>query len=210
MNPLFRTIEILLIIVLPLLVFYQRSNWPSSWRSINCALIPIVWYITYAPIHEFSHMLGCFVVGANITDYRLFAHFWEGNFGFAYVEIQDGYSYNLSSLIILIFPYILDFVSIAIGYFILKRYSFINSFVAGFLFMLLLLRPLYDLVDNYIGIFYNHSDLVMIGDIIGYPVTFLYGIITILTSLYIIYYVLRRYKGLTAESDKKVVESSMV
>ena len=35
-------------------------------------------------------MLGCIIVGADITDYRLFAHFWEGSFGFAYVDVKGG------------------------------------------------------------------------------------------------------------------------
>ncbi len=142
-----------------------------------------------------SHILGCIIVGSKITDYRLFAHFWEGSFGFAYVDVQGGLDVNMNSLIILISPYILDFISIIIGYYILTRYKIKNSFLLGLTFLIFCLRPLYDIVDNYIGIFYNHSDLVLTSKIIGGYITYSYGIINCTISLIAILLLLNKYKN---------------
>ena len=167
MNAVFRLIEILLLIVLPLMILYLRSGWEKKEIVLNLIALPLIWYLLYAPIHELSHMLGCIIVGAEITDFRLFPRFWEGSFGFAYVDIKGGFNENFSSLVILISPYLLDLLSIIAGYYILTRLKIKNSFLVGFIFLILCLRPLYDVIDNYIGIFFNHSDLVLTIKIIG-------------------------------------------
>jgi hypothetical protein len=195
LNPFFRIIEILVLVVLPLLVFYLRSSWPKKEVNINVIILPLIWYVFYAPLHELGHILGCFIVGAEIKDYQLFAHFWEGSFGFAYVDVQGGLDVNMNSLIILISPYILDFISIIIGYYILTRYKIKNSFLLGLTFLIFCLRPLYDIVDNYIGIFYNHSDLVLTSKIIGEYITYSYGIISVTISLIAIILLLNKYKN---------------
>jgi len=195
LNAIYRVIEILVLIVFPLLVFYLRSNWKNKEIYVNVIVLPLIWYLFYAPIHELSHILGCIIVGADITDYRLFAHFWEGSFGFAYVEVQGGLDVNMNSLIILISPYILDFISIIIGYYILTRYKIKNSFLLGLTFLIFCLRPLYDIVDNYIGIFYNNGDLVLTSKIIGEYITYSYGIISVTISLIAIILLLNKYKN---------------
>jgi len=195
LNPFFRIIEILVLVVLPLLVFYLRSSWPKKEVNINVIILPLIWYVFYAPLHELGHILGCFIVGAEIKDYQLFAHFWEGSFGFAYVDVQGGLDVNMNSLIILISPYILDFISIIIGYYILTRYKIKNSFLLGLTFLIFCLRPLYDIVDNYIGIFYNHSDLVLTSKIVGEYITYSYGIISVTISLIAIILLLIKYEN---------------
>jgi len=195
MNPFFRIIEILVLLILPLLVIYLRSNWVSKEIYFNVIILPLIWYLFYAPIHELSHILGCIIVGSKITDYRLFAHFWEGSFGFAYVDVQGGLDVNMNSLIILISPYILDFISIIIGYYILTRYKIKNSFLLGLTFLIFCLRPLYDIVDNYIGIFYNNGDLVLTSKIIGEYITYSYGIISVTISFIAIMLLLNKYKN---------------
>ena len=195
MNAIYRVIEILVLIIFPLLVLYLRSNWVSKEIYINVIILPLIWYLFYAPIHELSHILGCIIVGADITDYRLFAHFWEGSFGFAYVDVKGGLGVNMNSLIILISPYILDFISIIVGYCILTRFKIINSYLFGLTFLIFCLRPLYDIVDNYIGIFYNHSDLVLTGQIIGKLITYSYGFITMIIGIIVAFVILNKYKS---------------
>jgi hypothetical protein len=195
LNISFRLIEILALIVLPLLIFYLRSKWPQKEIFILMTILPLLWYLFYAPIHELSHILGCIIVGAEIKDYRLFAHFWEGDFGFAYVDIAGGLDVNFKSLIILISPYVLDFLSLIIGYFILSRHKTKNSFLTGLIFLFLCLRPAYDIFDNYLGIFYNHSDFVLVIKIIGYFLTYSYGLITAAFAAYAISRILNKYKN---------------
>lgn len=195
LNAFYRIIEIHVLLILPLLVIYLRSNWGNKEIYFNVIILPLIWYLFYAPIHELSHVLGCVIVGTKITDYRLFAHFWESSFGFAYGDVQGGLDVNMHSLIILISPYILDLISIIIGYYILTRYKIKNSFLLGLTFLIFCLRPLYDIVDNYIGIFYNHSDLVLISKIIGEYITYSYGIISVTISLIAIILLLNKYKN---------------
>jgi len=194
LNPFFRIIEILILVVLPLLFLYLRSNWPKKVINVNVIILPLIWYVFYAPLHELGHILGCFIVGLEIKDYQLFAHFWEGNFGFAFVDIKDGYGENMNSFVILILPYVLDLISIVIGYYLLSRYKIINSFLFGLVFLLFNIRPLYDLVDNFIGYFLNHSDFVLASRIVGSLVIFTFVIISIIIGITLILLLLKRYK----------------
>ena len=195
MNITFRLIEILAIIVLPLLVFYLRSGWPQKEIVIFMIVLPLLWYLFYAPIHELSHVLGCIIVGAEIKDYRLFAHFWEGDFGFAYVDVAGGLGVNYKSLIILIAPYVLDFLSLILGYFILIRYKTKKSFLAGLIFLFLCLRPAYDIFDNYLGIIYNHSDFVLVIKIMGWFLTYTFGLVMAVFAAFAIARILHIYKN---------------
>jgi hypothetical protein len=195
LNVYLRLIEILALIVLPLLVFYLRSKWPQKEILILVTVLPLLWYLFYAPIHEISHIFGCIAIGAEIKDYRLFAHFWKGDFGFAYVDVAGGLGINFKSLIILISPYVLDFLSLLLGYFILSRYKTKNSLWAGLIFLFLCLRPTYDIIDNYIGIIYNHSDFVLIIKIIGWLIAYSFGLITAGFAAYAIGKILQRYKN---------------
>ena len=194
MNPFFRIIEILILVVLPLLVLYLRSNWPNKVIYVNVIILPLIWYVFYAPLHELGHILGCFIVGLEIKDYQLFAHFWTGNFGFAFVDIKEGYGENMNSFVILILPYLLDLISIVIGYYLLLRYKIINSFLFGLVFLLFNIRPLYDLVDNFIGYYLNHSDFVLASRIVGSLVIFTFVIISIIIGITLILLLLKRYK----------------
>jgi len=194
LNPFYRILEILVLIVLPLLFIYLRSKWASKEIYINVIVLPLIWYVFYAPIHELSHILGCIIVGAPITNYRLFAHFWEGSFGFAYVDVKGGLDVNMDSLIILISPYILDFISIVIGYYILTRYKIKNSFLFGLVFLIFSIRPVYDLVDNFIGYYLNHSDFVLASRIVGNLVIFTFVIISIIIGITLTLLLLKKYK----------------
>jgi hypothetical protein len=181
-------------VVLPLLVLYLRSNWPQKLIYANVIILPLIWYVFYAPLHELGHILGCLIVGLEIKDYQLFSHFWEGNFGFAFVDIKEGYGENMNSFVILILPYMLDLISIVIGYYLLTRYKIINSFLFGLVFLLSNVRPLYDLVDNFIGYYSNHSDFVLASRIIGSLVIFTFGIISIIFGITLLLLLLKRYK----------------
>ena len=180
--------------VLPLLFLYLRSNWPKKVINVNVIILPLIWYVFYAPLHELGHILGCFIVGLEIKDYQLFAHFWEGNFGFAFVDIKGGYGENMNSFVILILPYMLDLISIVIGYYLLSRYKIINSFLFGLVFLLFNIRPLYDLVDNFIGYCLNDSDFVLASRIVGSLVIFTFVIISIIIGITLILLLLKKYK----------------
>lgn len=194
MNSFFRIIVILLLVVLPILLFYLRSNWPKKNVIIYVIILPLIWYVLYAPLHELGHILGCFIVGEEIKDFQIFAHFWEGNYGFAFVEIKGGYGENMNSFVILILPYILDLISIVVGYYFLSRYKIKNSFLIALVFVLFNIRSLYDLADNFIGYYFKHSDFVLASRIVGHSVIFTFVIISIIFGISSILLLLEKYK----------------
>ena len=74
------TFEILLIVVMPLLVLYIKGSWPLR-KVIPCIMvIPILWYFTYAPLHELSHAAGIYLVGCKVIVWKLIPRFWLGEF----------------------------------------------------------------------------------------------------------------------------------
>lgn len=194
MNPFLRIIEILILVVLPILLLYLRSSWPQREVYINVIILPLIWYFFYAPIHELGHMLGCILVGADITDYRLFTHFWEGSFGFAYVDVKGGVGENMNSFIMLIAPYALDLISVVIGYLFLTKIKIKNSFLFGLVFLIFSVRPLYDLIDNYIGYFLDHSDFVLASKIVGFWLVSGFVFISATAAAILILLLLKKYK----------------
>ncbi|MCE7980417.1 MAG: hypothetical protein DYG89_04440 [Caldilinea sp. CFX5] len=78
--------EILLVVVTPLLVLYIKGNWPLRKVIPSLVIIPILWYFTYAPLHELSHAAGLYLVGGKVIDYRLIPSFWLGEFAGAWIS----------------------------------------------------------------------------------------------------------------------------
>lgn len=194
MNPFLRVIEILALVVLPILILYLRSSWPQREVYINVIILPLIWYLFYAPIHELGHIFGCLIVGLEIKDYRLFSHFWEGSFGFAYVDVKEGFGENIRSFVSLIAPYVFDLISAVIGFYLLTRFKIRNSFLFGIVFLIFSVRPIYDLVDNFIGYFYSHSDFVLANKIAGTLPVFGFVIFSLILAVILLLSLLKKYK----------------
>jgi hypothetical protein len=93
-------------------------------------------------------------------------------------------------------PYVLDLVSIIAGAVVLQRHLSRNAFWAGFLFMLLCLRPTFDLVCESVG-FTNGfmGDLFHIQQIVGSAILSSFLLLSLMLSVYSIYAILKRYSG---------------
>jgi hypothetical protein len=160
-------IEILVIIDIPLIFLYLRGKWPLK-IIVSCLLvIPILWYLTYAPLHELSHILGTYLAGGQVVNYKLIPRFWVGEFAVAWIT-PIGLSRPWQNLAMLSAPYLLDLASVIAGTVVLRRRLSANAFWAGFLFMLLCLRPTFDLACETIS-FCNGfmGDLYHIQQIVG-------------------------------------------
>jgi len=158
-------------------------------------VIPILWYLTYAPLHEISHILGTYFAGGKVVDVKLIPRFWMGEFAVAWIT-PIGLSYPWQNLVMLSAPYVLDLASIITGAVVLQRHTFKNAFWAGFLFMLLCLRPTFDLACEAIG-FYNGfmGDLFHIQLIVGSVILSSFLLLSLVLSVYSIYAILKRYSG---------------
>ncbi len=189
------TIEILLTIAIPLVILYLRGKWPQKVITICLFVIPILWYLTYAPLHEISHILGTYLAGGKVVDYKLIPQFWMGEFAGAWIT-PIGLSHPWQNLVMSSAPYVLDLASMITGAVVLRRRMFKNAFWAGFLFMLLCLRPTFDLACEAIG-FYNGfmGDLFNIQRIVGSAILSSFILLSLVLSVFLIYAILKRYSG---------------
>jgi hypothetical protein len=135
---------------MPLLVLYLKGNWPLRKVIPPLVVIPILWYFTYAPLHELSHAAGIYLVGGKAIDYKLIPSFWLGEFSGGWVT-HSGITQSWQQLTMSAFPYLLDFVSLVVAIFVFRRDFSRNPFLIGLAFMLLCLRPAIDFVFESIG-----------------------------------------------------------
>ena len=149
-NYLLITCEILLVVVMPLLVLYLKGNWPLRKIIPPLVVIPILWYFTYAPLHELSHAAGIYLVGGKAIGYKLIPSFWLGEFSGAWVT-PSGITQSWQQLTFHAFPYMLDIVCFVVAIFVFRRDFSRNPFFIGLAFMLLCLRPAIDFVFESIG-----------------------------------------------------------
>jgi hypothetical protein len=166
-NYLLYTCEILLVVVMPLLVLYLKGNWPLRKVIPPLVVIPILWYFTYAPLHELSHAAGIYLVGGKVIVWKLIPRFWLGEFARAWV-IPSGITQSWQQLTMSAFPYMLDIVCFVVAFFVFRRGFSRNPFFTGLAFMLLCLRPACDFVFEPIAFLTgNRNDFYAIQQIIG-------------------------------------------
>jgi hypothetical protein len=194
-SQLLNTLETLLVVVSPLLFLYLKGNWPLR-TVIPCLLsIPVLWYLTYALLHELSHVAGTYLVGANVVDYKLIPRFWLGEFGRAWIT-PVGITQSWQQLIMTASPYILDVVCVAVGIVVLRRDFSKNPFVIGFVFMLLCLRPAFDFVCEPIAFLSgDRGDFYTVQAIIGSNLTWLFIFSSLGLSLLSVLRILKRFVG---------------
>jgi hypothetical protein len=164
------TLEILVVVVVPLLILYLAGRWPLR-IVIPCLLvIPVLWYLTYAPIHELSHVLGTYVVGGTVTEVKLIPSFWHGEFGRAWIAPR-GLQARWQQLTMTGAPYLLDGLSVAVGFFALRGGRLRRPFALGVALMLLCLRPAFDIICEAVALALGgRGDLYHIALVTGYPV----------------------------------------
>ena len=161
------TCEILLVVVMPLLVLYLKGNWPLRKIIPPLVIIPVLWYFTYAPLHELSHAAGTYLVGGKVIEYRLIPRFWLGEFGGAWA-IPSGYTQSWQQLTSSAFPYMLDIVCFVVAIFVFRRDFSRNPFFIGLAFMLLCLRPAGDFIFEPIAFLSgDRNDFYAIQQIVG-------------------------------------------
>jgi hypothetical protein len=166
-NYLLFTCEILLVVVMPLLVLYLKGNWPLRMVIPPLVVIPVLWYFTYAPLHELSHAAGIYLAGGKVIVWKLIPRFWLGEFARAWL-IPSGITQSWQQLTMSAFPYMLDVVCFIVAIFVLRQCSPRDPFLVGLVFMLLCLRPACDFVFEPIAfISGDRGDFYSIQQIIG-------------------------------------------
>ena len=193
------TFEILLTIVTPLLVLYLRGRWPLRIVTACLCGIAVLWYLTYAPIHELSHALGTTLVGGKVVDIKLIPSFWEGQFAVAWVRsVGLGQSWPVMTGA----PYVIDVACVVASLVVLRRRLSRNALVVGLLLMLMCLRPTFDLVCETIGFVGGfHGDLWHMQLIIGSAALWSFLLVSLALCLLSVVVTLRRYDGFPEPLD---------
>ncbi len=179
------TLEILLTIVAPLLLLYLKGRWPQR-VTISCLLvIPVLWYLTYAPIHELSHVLGALAMGGTVTQVKLIPSFWRGEFGRAWIT-PHGLDAWWQQLVTTSAPYVLDLVSVVVGFFALRGRRPAGAFALGVALMLLCLRPTFDVVCETVGLATGaRGDPWCLAQDFGYPAVWTSAVGLIVLSVFV-------------------------
>lgn len=160
------TIELALLIVLPLIVLYRNSDYTLKFKVLCIVGLYIIWFLSYAFLHELSHLFGSWVMGTSITDYQLIPSFWNGDFRTAY--INSHFENESQAVVSLAMPYLRDIFFLIIGLLLLKRYPIRNFFVKGLFLVLFALSPLYDIINNYLGyLLFSNGDFGELNKSIG-------------------------------------------
>jgi hypothetical protein len=171
---------------MPLLVLYLKGNWPLRKVIPALVIIPVLWYFTYAPLHELSHAAGSYLVGGKVIDYKLIPRFWLGEFGGAWIT-PSGLTQSWQQLTMTAFPYLLDIVCFAVALFVFRRDFSRNPFFIGLAFMLLCLRPASDFVFEPIAFLSgNRNDFYAIQQIVGPYAIWSFILISIGLAVYFI------------------------
>lgn len=180
------TFEILVIVVMPLLVLYLKGKWPMRKVIPSLVIISVIWYFSYMILHELSHAAGLYLVGGKAIDYRLIPRFWLGEFGGGAAWVTpSGIPQSWQQLIFHSFPYLLDIVCFVTALFVFRRGFSRSPFFAGLVFMLLCLRPTFNLIGETIGLLTGwKGDLFNIQQIIGPFVIWSFILISIVFAVY--------------------------
>lgn len=148
MSLIFSTIEIALLIMLPLILFYKKSAWKTKSVIIWLPVLYMIWYLSYGIFHEFLHLVGIWISGKEIFNYHLFPQIWKGEFGTLYVNYD--FQGDINDFFIILLPYLRDLILVIIGFYIIKRKIVNHPFSLGLVLIILVFSSLYDVSNNYI------------------------------------------------------------
>jgi hypothetical protein len=194
-TELLATFECLLTIVAPLLILYLRGQWPLRVTVLCVVTLPVLWYLTYSPLHELSHVIGTYLVGGKVTYVKLIPRFWVGEFSRAWIT-TEGIEKSWQQFVSTGFPYMLDVVCAVVGYYLLRGRFLRRPFMLGVAFMLLCLRPTFDLMCETVAFHLGgKGDLYHIANIAGSPATWGFAIAAIGLCCLVIVGVLRTYRN---------------
>jgi hypothetical protein len=187
-------LEIALLIMLPLVLFYQRSIWPCKKYLPGIIIIYLIWYLSYAPFHELMHMLGVWIFDKTIYEVKLIPKFWTGDFGSGYVRYD--YKGDSRDFIIILLPYIRDMILLALGYLLMIKTEIKKPFMTGLILVIMILSPLFDIGNNYFAhLLGAMNDFNALGESSSKSISHLIGISFFLTSALITIQILMRNKN---------------
>jgi hypothetical protein len=187
-------LEIALLLMLPLVLFYQRSIWSHKKYLPSILFIYLIWYLSYALLHELMHMLGVWIFDKTIFEIKLIPSFWTGDFGSGYVRYD--YKGDSKDFVIILLPYARDIILLALGYLLIIKTEIKKPFLIGIILVIMILSPLFDISNNYFAYLLGAmNDFNALGESSSKSISNLIGISFFMTSALITIHILKRYKN---------------
>lgn len=137
------TIEIALLLILPLIIFFQRSSWKMKEYVFLIPIIYLVWYFSYAFLHEICHLSAAIILGKKVYSFQLIPYFWKGETGVGYVNSE----YNQLTVLM---PYLKDIAFSVIGTIIIMKKAIKKPFITGLVLTVFVFSSLFDIANNYL------------------------------------------------------------
>ena len=189
-------------ITLPLMKFYQRSNWAKKQSIINVLLLSFLCFLIHAPLHEFCHLITAKLMNVEIIDYQFFSRLSFKNFQNAYVSYSSLTANQ--SFIIVTAPYLKDIIFAFVSFLILKRKKIKSSFLVGLIFSIGLLLSAFNIFENLLGYINQFGDWNRLSKTMGHFWTWIIGIVMLGTILFLIYRIFIIYKGFPEKRNLEV------
>lgn len=190
----FTVLEITLLIMLPLVLFYQRSIWTLNKYLPSIIAIYFIWYLTYALFHELMHLLGVWIFNKDIYEIKLVPRFWAGELGSAHIKYD--YKADYKDFIIILLPYFRDIILSALGYLIILKINIKKPFTIGLIFTIMILSPLFDISNNYFAyLLGSMNDFNALAESSSRWVSHFIGISFIISTGILTLHILNKYKN---------------
>jgi hypothetical protein len=194
-------LEIALLIMFPLVLFYQRSIWSYKIYLPCIMFIYLIWYLSYGLFHELMHVLGAWIFDKTIYETKLIPGFRAGDFGSGYVRYD--YKGDSMDFIIILLPYARDMILLALGYLLLIKTEIKKPFMTGLILVIMILSPLFDIGNNYFAyLLGSMNDFNALGESGSKSISHLIGISFFMTSAFITIHILKRYKNYPEHHSK--------
>jgi hypothetical protein len=183
MPDLVSMLEVALLMILPLILFWRRSDLPKRQQITGIAALYAIWFLSYAPLHEAFHLLGSWLTGTRIAGYRLVPPFWKGDFSTAFVDSR--FENATQAVVSVLMPYLRDIVLLLLSLWAVKRERIGSQFLKGLILVLGILSPLFDIINNYSGyIFQARGDFRELSKWIGSGYSHLAGALLTAMALF--------------------------
>ncbi len=187
-------LEIALLIMLPLVLFYQRSIWSYKKYLPAIIFIYLIWYLTYALFHELMHLLGAWFFDKTVYEIKLIPKFWTGDLGSGFVRYD--YKADSTDFVIILLPYARDMILLAIGYLLIIKTRIKKPFMIGLILVITILSSLFDIANNYFAyLLGSMNDFNALAESGSKPISHFIGISFFITSAIITIHILKRFKN---------------
>ncbi len=187
-------LEIALLIMLPLILFYQRSSWTYKKYLPSIMIIYLIWYLSYMLFHELMHLLGTWIFDKTIYEIKLIPKFWAGDFGSGYVRYD--YKSDSKDFIIILLPYVRDIILLALGYLLIIKAEIKKPFMIGLILVIMIQSPLFDIGNNYFAyLLGSMNDFNALGESNNTFFSHLIGISFFIICAMISIHILKKFKN---------------